>query len=93
MNLTNKDFSEWLDNPLTKALKASHREEIAKLEAQNAKTLTNEQIDELWRKSCSLEGFSTAQFVRHFARAAIAAVQSNASTHSLNSANSLGVGK
>lgn len=55
----------------------------------NAKTLTNEQIDELWRKSCSLEGFSTAQFVRHFARAAIAAVQSNASTHELNSANSL----
>jgi hypothetical protein len=31
--------------------------------------LTDEQIDALWRQATSADGFTTAQFVREFARA------------------------
>ena len=39
--------------------------------------LTEEEIDTLWRKHASEEGFTTAQFVRAFARAAIAKAGGN----------------
>jgi malate synthase len=43
------------------------REENRDLRAR--RPLTDEEIDKMWRKFASEEGFTTAQFVRNFARA------------------------
>jgi hypothetical protein len=48
---THRVFQEWLNNPLTKALKQSHKEQIAKLEAQLAEAVWN--YGELKRKESS----------------------------------------
>jgi len=49
--LTHRVFQEWLNNPLTKALKQSHKAEIEKLEAQLAEAMWN--YGELKRKESS----------------------------------------
>jgi hypothetical protein len=38
---THRVFQEWLNNPLTKALKQSHKAQIKKLEAQLAEAVWN----------------------------------------------------